>query len=149
MTTCGKASFTPSQVIPCLEGMLGIDPLEIHISFEHDQQIWKSIELTNDTDDCLAFVTKASLQCLHIEPDKSIVPPRSKCNVTITMMQEQVMALPNNHYTEEITVLSTRVNGGLTAGDITEHMFSDRDGNVVDEVNVVVAFGTPPLGEEF
>ncbi|XP_039823000.1 cysteine-rich receptor-like protein kinase 21 isoform X2 [Panicum virgatum] len=137
------------QVIPCFEGMLEIDPLEIHISLELDQQIWKSIELTNDTDDCLAFVTKASLQCLHIEPDKSIVPPRSKCNVTITMMQEHVMALPNNHYTEEITVLSTRVNGGLTAGDITEHMFSDRDGNVVDEVNVVVVFGTPPLGEEF
>ena len=149
MTNCGKAFFTPSQVIPCFEGMLEIDPLEIHISLELDQQIWKSIELTNDTDDCLAFVTKASLQCLHIEPDKSIVPPRSKCNVTITMMQEQVIALTNNHYTEEITVLSTRVNGGLTAGDITEHMFSDRDGNVVDEVNVIVAFGTPPLGEEF
>ncbi|RLM70060.1 hypothetical protein C2845_PM17G06520 [Panicum miliaceum] len=137
------------QVIPCLEDMLGIDPLEIHISFEHDQQIWKSIELTNDTDDCLAFVTKASLQCLHAEPDKSIVPPRSKCCVTITIMQAQVMALPNNHYREEITVLSTRVDGGLASGDITEHMFSDRDGKVVDEVNVVVVFGTPPLDEEF
>ncbi|PVH33863.1 hypothetical protein PAHAL_8G080700 [Panicum hallii] len=138
------------QVIPCLEGMLGVDPLEIHISFELDQQIWKSsIEMTNDTDDCLAFVTKASLQCLHIEPDKSMVPPRSKCSVTITVMQAQVMALPNNHYREEITVLSTRVDGGLSAGDITEHMFSDRDGKVVDEVNVIVVFGTPPLAEDF
>lgn len=127
-----------------------MDPLERHISFELDQQICKSIELTNDTDDCLAFVTKASLRCLHTEPDKSIVPPRSKCSVTITIMQAQVMALPNNHYREEIiTVLSTRVVGGLAAGDITEHMFSDRDGNVVDELNVIVVFGTPPLAEEF
>lgn len=131
-----------------MEDMVGIEPLEMHVSFDLDQQIVAhSITLTNDTDDYIAFITKARLRRFRIEPGKGIVPPRSKCSVTIAI-QSQVNALPNNHYKEDITVLSTRVDRGLAATDITGAMFSDKDGKVVDEVNVKVVFETPPLAEE-
>lgn len=138
----------PSQEIPCLDDMLGIELLEIHFPFELDLQISHSIDLTNDTDDYIAFMTKATLRCFRIEPDKGIVPPRSKGSVTITM-QAQVKALPNDHYREEITVLSTRVAGGLAAMNITRDVFIEKEGNVVvDEVNVMVVFDEPPSAEE-
>ena len=68
-------------------------------------------------------------------------------------MQAQVSAQPNEHYTEVITVLSTRVDDGalatmdiVTAGDI---FIDSEEGKVVDEVNVMVVFGTLELpGEE-
>ncbi|XP_034569792.1 vesicle-associated protein 3-1-like [Setaria viridis] len=136
------------QVIPSLEDMLGIEPLEIQFPFEHYWQVSHTVELSNDTDDHFAFVTKPSLHRLRTEPDKGIVPPRSKCSVTVTMMQAQVMVLLNNRYKEEITVLSTRLDGGLSAVDITKGMFMEEEGKVVDEVNVMVVLGRPPLEEE-
>ncbi|XP_066338980.1 receptor like protein kinase S.2-like isoform X2 [Miscanthus floridulus] len=135
------------QEIPCLEDMLGIEPLEIHFPFKLDPQISHSIELTNDTDDYVAFMTEARSRRFRIEPDKGIVPPGSKCSVTVTT-QAQVNALPNNHHKEEIAVLSTRVDGGLAGMDITRDVFNEKEGNVVDEVNVMVVFDRPPLADE-
>lgn len=63
------------------------------------------------------------------------------CSVTLTMVQPQVMALPSNRYKQEITILSTRVHGGLDAMDIIEDMFTDDEGKVVDEVKVMVVLG--------
>lgn len=143
-----NCNYSPSQIIPCLEDMLRIEPLEIHFPFELDQQISNTIELTNDTDDCFAFNTKTSLEVLHTEPEKGIVLPRSKCSVTVTMRHAQVMALPDDRCKEEITMLSTRVDGGVAPTDITEGMFVDNVGKVVDEVRVTVVLGTPPLEEE-
>jgi hypothetical protein len=67
-------------------------------------------------------------------------------------MEARVNAQPNKHYTEVITVLSTRVDDGalatmdiVTAGDI---FIDSEGGKVVDEVNVMVVFGTPELPEE-
>lgn len=130
--------------------MLAIEPLEIHFPFEElGQQIFHTIELKNDMDGYFAFITKTSLRRLRTEPEKGIVPPRSKCSVSVTMMQTQVRALPPvNRYKEIITVLSTRVDGGLTVMDITEDMFIELDGEVVDEVNVMVVLGKPPLEKE-
>ena len=128
-----------------MEDILGIEPLEIHIPFE-DFKVSHSIELTNDTDDYIAFVTKSKLERFYTEPDRGIVPPRSKCSVTLAM-QAQVSAQPNEHYNEVITVLSTRVDDGalptmdiVTAGDI---FIDSEEGKMVDEVNVMVVFGKP------
>ncbi|CAL4990444.1 unnamed protein product [Urochloa decumbens] len=138
------------QMFPCrLEDMIGIEPLEIHFPFEQDQQVSHKIELINDTDDHFAFMIKPSIRRLLSEPDKGIAPPRSKCSVTVTMMQTQAMTLPNNRSKEEITVLSTRVvHGGLVGMDITRGMFIEEVGKVVDEVNVMVVLGKPPIAEE-
>jgi hypothetical protein len=134
-----------------LEDILGIQPLEIRVPFE-DFKMSHSIELTNDTDDYIAFVTKAKLERFCTEPEKGIVPPRSKCSVILVLaMQAQVNAQQNVHYTEVITVLSTRVDGALSvdAMDVTSgEILADKEGKVVDEVNVMVVFGTPQVAEE-
>lgn len=136
-----------SQVIPGLVDMLGIEPLEIHCPFEErDGKLSRSIELINDTDDYFAFITKPTLRRLRTHPEKGIVPPRSKCSVTVTMMQAQVNALPIDRDKVEITVLSTRVDGSLAAMDIAGDMFIDEDGKVVDEVNVMVVQGSGRVG---
>ena len=135
-----------TQISPsCLEDILGIEPLEIHIAFG-DLKISHSIELTNDTDDHIAFVTKSKLERFYTEPDRGIVPPRSKCSVTLAM-QAHVSAQPNEHYNEVITILSTRVDDGalptmdiVTTGDI---FIGSEEGRMVDEVNVKVVFGKP------
>lgn len=82
-----------------------------------------------------------------IEPNKGIVPPRSKCSVTIKM-QTQVDKPPNDHYKREITVLSTKVDGALAAMNGGGDIFTGKDRNVVDKVNVMVVFDTPPSAEE-
>jgi hypothetical protein len=127
--------------------MLGIELLEIHFPFELDQQISHSIELSNDTDGYIAFMTKARLRHFCIEPNKGIVPPRSKCSVTIKM-QAQVDNPPNDHYKRKITVLSTKVDGALAAMNGGGDIFIGKDRNVVDKVNVMVVFDTPPSAEE-
>ena len=134
----------------CLQDILGIEPLEIHIPIE-EFKISHSIELTNDTDDHIAFVTKSELERFYTKPDRGIVPPQSKYSVTLAM-EARVNAQPNKHYTEVITVLSTRVDDGalatmdiVTAGDI---FIDSEEGKVVDEVNVMVVFGRPQLPEE-
>jgi hypothetical protein len=139
-----------TQISPCcLEDILGIKPLEIHIPFE-DFKVSHSIELTIDTNDYIAFVTKPEHR-YRTEPDRGVVPPRSKCSVTLAMQAQVNNTVPNKHYTEVITMLSTRVdNGAPTATDITagDIFIDSEEGNVVDEVNVMVVFGTPELAEE-
>ncbi|OEL37206.1 hypothetical protein BAE44_0001774 [Dichanthelium oligosanthes] len=41
---------------------------------------------------------------------------------------------------DEFIVQSVKVDDGLTDGDITEHMFNNEDGKVVDEVNLTVLY---------
>ncbi|WVZ53205.1 hypothetical protein U9M48_004178 [Paspalum notatum var. saurae] len=108
------------------QDILGIEPLEIHVPFELDHEIAHSIELTNDTDDHIAFMTK--------------------CSVTITA-QAKINSPPNDLY-KKITVLSSRVDGSLAAMDVTGDMFIDKEGKVVDEVNVMLVFARPPLAED-
>ena len=66
--------------------MLEIEPLELHFLFEHNKVITRSIEMINDTDDYFAFrVTTASSLLYCTQPNKNIVPLRSKFSVTITL----------------------------------------------------------------
>ncbi|KAJ1261656.1 hypothetical protein BS78_09G047200 [Paspalum vaginatum] len=121
-----------------LEGMLGIEPLEIYLPFELNKQIACSVELTNDTDDHFAFrIATTSLRPYCIEANKGILPPRSKSSVTITL-QALEMAPPDNHCRDEFIVQSTRVDGSLTAMDIGGGMFREEQGKVVDTVNLTI-----------
>ncbi|WVZ96314.1 hypothetical protein U9M48_041969 [Paspalum notatum var. saurae] len=121
-----------------LEGMLGIEPLEIYLPFELNKQISCSVELTNDTDDHFAFrIATTSLRPYCIEANKGTLPPRSRSSVTITL-QELEKALPDDRCRDEFSVQSTRVDGSLTAMDIGVGIFREEPGKVVDTVNLTV-----------
>jgi hypothetical protein len=119
--------------------MLGIEPLDLHFTAEHNKQTSGSIKLTNDTDDYIAFgVLLAPSQlplCVH--PDKGVVPPRSSCRVTITL--EAVKKPLQQKHCIELCAKSTRVDRGVTSEHITGDMFKEEAGKDVDTVNLMVS----------
>ncbi|RLN29095.1 uncharacterized protein C2845_PM05G17120 [Panicum miliaceum] len=137
---------TSDQMTPCLEDMLGVEPLDMHLSFELNKELSCSIELINDTDDRIAFrISMTSLRQYNIQPSKGIVPARSKCSVTIAL-QPQERPPPHSCCRDECSVQSTRVDGSLTATDITGDMFNELEpGKVVDNVNFFVVLDMPPV----
>jgi len=128
------------QISPYLEDddMLGIEPLELHFPFQLNKHMSCTIQLTNETGSYIAFnVEHMNPLSYCAQPQKDIMPPRSKCNVEITM-QPQAKA-PRDH-TSEFTVWSTKVNDGLAIEDMATIKFIKEAVNVVDDVNLDVAF---------
>jgi len=136
---------TFGQISPYPEAdMLEIEPLELHLPFELNQQMSNSLQLTNETGSHIAFNVKNMSSVPYcLEPHKGIVPPGSNCNVCITL--KPLYKAPRD--ASEFIVLSTKVNSGLTAEDITTDMFNKDTDNVVDEVNLYVILA-PPLQKE-
>ncbi|CAO1939867.1 unnamed protein product [Urochloa humidicola] len=136
------------------EDMLGIEPLELHFSAELNKQISHSIQLTNDTDDYVAFrtwlgekniasrVSAASQLPFRMLPNKDVVPPRSSCSVTIKL-ESLKKPLREEHCIVELCVQSARVDIGFTAKDITADMFMEEPDKVVDMVNLTVSVRAP------
>ncbi|KAF7104962.1 hypothetical protein CFC21_105820 [Triticum aestivum] len=128
------------QISPYSEDddMLGIDPLELHFPFQLNKQMACTIQITNETGSYIAFnVEDMNPLSYCAQPQKDIIPPRSKCNVEITM-QPQAKA-PRDH-TNEFTVWSTKVNDGLAIEDMATIKFIKEAANVVDDVNLDVVF---------
>ncbi|VAI81545.1 unnamed protein product [Triticum turgidum subsp. durum] len=128
------------QISPYSEDddMLGIEPLELHFPFQLNKQMPCTIQLTNETGSYIAFnIEHMNPLSYCAQPQKDIMPPRSKCNIEITM-QSQAKA-PRDH-TSEFTVWSTKVNDGLAIEDMDIIKFIKEAVNVVDEVNLDVVF---------
>lgn len=122
-----------------MEDMLGIEPLDLHFTAEHNKQTSGSIKLTNDTDDYIAFwVSAPSRLPLCVHPNKDVVPPRSSCRVTVTL-EAVKKPLQKKHCIEKFCVQSTRVDKGVTSEHITEDMFKEEAGKDVDMVNLMVS----------
>lgn len=119
--------------------MLGIEPLELYFVFQLNKQMSSSLQLTNETDSYTAFnIQNMSPLPYCTQPQKGIVPPRSKCSINITLEPQDKPPRDLQRF-DEFLVWSTKVNGGLTAEDITTNMF-DKGKGVVDEVNLDVSF---------
>jgi len=118
--------------------MIEIEPLELHFPYEHNKAITRAIELINDTDDCFAFrITTLSSLLYLTQPSKNIVPPRSKCSVNITLQALEMAPEQCNYGASQFYVESTRVDESLIAEDITEDMFDEKPGKVVDKVDLI------------
>ncbi|KAK1613211.1 hypothetical protein QYE76_036884 [Lolium multiflorum] len=139
-TISNADEYTFGQISPYSEDdMLGVEPLELHFPFKLDKQISISLKLTNQTDAYIAFnIQKMSPLPYCMQPNKGIVPPRSKCSVDITLRLRD-KAPRDMQRASELIVWSTKVNDGLTSEDITINMFSKESG-VVDAMNLDVVF---------
>ncbi|XP_037460133.1 uncharacterized protein LOC119331062 isoform X2 [Triticum dicoccoides] len=129
------------QISPYSEDdMLGIEPLQLHFPFELNKQMSCTLKLTNGMDSYIAFnIENTSPLPYCTQPQKGIMPPRSKCNVEITL-QLQGKAPGYMHRSNELVVWSTNVNDCLAVEDITTNMFTNEVVNVVDDVNLDVVF---------
>ncbi|KAF7104952.1 hypothetical protein CFC21_105814 [Triticum aestivum] len=138
-TISNDSEYTFGQLNPySKDDMLGIEPLDLHFPFQLNKKSSCTFQLTNETDSYIAFNVEHMNPLSYCAlPQKGIIPPRSKCNVEITM-EPQGKALRDR--TSEFTVWSTKVNDGLAIEDITTSMFIQEATNVVDEVNLDVVF---------
>uniref|UniRef100_A0A0A9CT63 MSP domain-containing protein n=1 Tax=Arundo donax TaxID=35708 RepID=A0A0A9CT63_ARUDO len=124
--------------------LLGIEPLELQFPFETKKQISCSMQLTNRTDDYIAFKVKTTSPKKYcVRPNSGIVPPRST-SVVIVTMQAQKEAPPDMQCKDKFLVQSVIVGAETPARDITGEMFTKESGNVVDEVKLKVVYVPPP-----
>ncbi|XP_066355712.1 uncharacterized protein [Miscanthus floridulus] len=122
----------------CSDDMLGIEPLELHFPIELNGQQSRSIQLTNDTDHYIAFmIGTTGLLAYRTQPDREVVPPRSMYSVTITLQAQEKKpgTVITHRKKDKFTVLSTTVDEGVTAADISEDMF-----DVMDKSHVWLVF---------
>ncbi|GJN21701.1 hypothetical protein PR202_gb09205 [Eleusine coracana subsp. coracana] len=123
--------------------LLGIDPIELRFPFQLNKQISCSLQLTNKTDEQVAFKVKTTSPKKYcVRPNNGIVPPRSTADVLVTM-QTQREAPPDMQCKDKFLVQSAIVGKDVTPKDITGEMFTKESGNVVDEVKLKVVYVTP------
>ncbi|ONK59014.1 uncharacterized protein A4U43_C08F2080 [Asparagus officinalis] len=124
--------------------LLEIDPLELKFPFELKKQISCSIQLSNKTDDHIAFKVKTTSPKKYcVRPNTGIVLPRSTCDVIVTM-QAQREAPPDMQCKDKFLVQSVITKEGVAPKDITPEMFTKESGNTVDEVKLRVTYVPPP-----
>ncbi|OAY70806.1 Vesicle-associated protein 1-1 [Ananas comosus] len=124
--------------------LLGIEPLELRFPFELKKQISCSLQLSNKTDEYVAFKVKTTSPKKYcVRPNSGIIPPRSTCDV-IVIMQAQKEAPPDMQCKDKFLVQSVIVNDGATAKEVTAEMFAKESGNLVNEVKLRVLYVPPP-----
>lgn len=133
----GESESTYGQVIPCLDedDMLRINPLELRLPSELKNEISHSIELTNDTVNCIAFNIQPPSVKYISQPVKGTVQSKSKCYVKITVQPRDAR---EHDDTDKFIVQSMKWSEGLIEEDITECISRAKAEKVVDEVDLMV-----------
>uniref|UniRef100_A0A804NMY8 MSP domain-containing protein n=1 Tax=Zea mays TaxID=4577 RepID=A0A804NMY8_MAIZE len=102
--------------------LLRVDPLELRFPFELKKQISCSMQLSNHTDDYIAFKVKTtSPKKYSVRPNTGVVLPRSTCDVVVTM-QAQREAPPDMQCKDKFLVQSVVAPAGITVKDVTGDM---------------------------
>lgn len=124
--------------------LLEIEPLELKFPFELKKQISCSIQLSNKTDEYIAFKVKTTSPKKYcVRPNTGIVLPRSTCDVIVTM-QAQREAPPDMQCKDKFLVQSVVATSATTVKDIVPEIFTKESGNTVDEVKLRVVYVSPP-----
>ncbi|XP_008808742.2 vesicle-associated protein 1-3-like [Phoenix dactylifera] len=125
---------------------LDIQPAELKFPFELKKQSSCSMQLTNKTDQYVAFKVKTTNPKKYcVRPNVGIVLPGSTCVVTVTM-QAQNEVPPDMQCKDKFLIQSVIVDHGATAKDMTPEMFNKEPGNVVEEFKLRVVYipANPP-----
>ncbi|GFP80890.1 vesicle-associated protein 1-2 [Phtheirospermum japonicum] len=124
--------------------LLQIEPIELKFPFELKKQISCSMQLTNKSDNYVAFKVKTTNPKKYcVRPNTGVVVPHSSCDVIVTM-QAQKEAPPDMQCRDKFLLQCVAVRPGSTAKDITAEMFNKEAGNQVDEFKLRVIYVTPP-----
>ncbi|KAM0861599.1 hypothetical protein ACQ4PT_045786 [Festuca glaucescens] len=124
--------------------LLRIDPIELRFPFELKKQISCSMQLSNLSDDYIAFKVKTtSPKKYSVRPNTGVVLPRSTCDVVVTM-QAQRENPPDMQCKDKFLVQSVIAPSGINVKDVTGEMFTKESGNKVEEVKLRVTYVSPP-----
>ncbi|CAI9103621.1 OLC1v1002141C1 [Oldenlandia corymbosa var. corymbosa] len=126
------------------EDLLHIEPQELQFQFELRKQINCSMQLTNRSDNYVAFKVKTTNPKKYcVRPNTGIVLPHSTCDVTVTM-QAQKESPADMQCKDKFLVQSVIASPGATAKDITANMFNKEEGHNVEESKLRVIYVPPP-----
>ncbi|KAK9668346.1 hypothetical protein RND81_13G053900 [Saponaria officinalis] len=124
--------------------LLNIDPLELKIAFELKKQISNSLQLSNKTDNYVAFKVKTTNPKKYcVRPNTGVISPRSTCDIVVTM-QAQKEAPADMQCKDKFLLQSVIAPDGASVKDITAEMFSKEAGHVVEECKLKVVYVSPP-----
>ncbi|XP_019189007.1 PREDICTED: vesicle-associated protein 1-2 [Ipomoea nil] len=124
--------------------LLHIEPLELKFQFELKKQIACSLQLTNKSDNYVAFKVKTTNPKKYcVRPNTGIVVPHSTCDVIVTM-QAQKEAPPDMQCKDKFLLQCAIASPGATPKDITPEMFNKESGNRVEESKLKVVYVSPP-----
>lgn len=124
--------------------LLSIEPLELKFPFELKKQISCSFQLSNKTENHVAFKVKTTNPKKYcVRPNTGIVLPRSTCDVIVTM-QAQKEAPADMVCRDKFLLQSAVASPGATPKDITGDMFNKENGNLVEECKLKVVYVSPP-----
>ncbi|KAK8487050.1 hypothetical protein V6N13_016279 [Hibiscus sabdariffa] len=124
--------------------LLSIEPQELQFPFELRKQISCSLNLSNKTDNYVAFKVKTTNPKKYcVKPNTGVVLPRSTCNITVTM-QAQKEAPPDMQCKDKFLLQSVVASPGATTKDITPEMFNKESGHRVEECKLRVVYVAPP-----
>ncbi|KAM0934341.1 putative major sperm protein (MSP) [Dioscorea sansibarensis] len=127
--------------------LLGVQPSELKFPFELRKQSSCSMQLTNKTDQYVAFKVKTTNPKKYcVRPNTGVVLPGTTCDVTVTM-QAQREAPPDMQCKDKFLLQAVVVGLGVTTKDITAEMvFNKEAGKVVEEVKLRVVYipANPP-----
>lgn len=124
--------------------LLRIEPVDLQFPFELRKQISCSLNLTNSSDNHVAFKVKTTNPKKYcVRPNTGVVTPHTTCHVIVTM-QAQKEAPTDMQCKDKFLLQSVVVSPGTAAKDITPEMFNKESGNHVDECKLRVVYTSPP-----
>ncbi|XP_057980140.1 vesicle-associated protein 1-3 [Malania oleifera] len=126
--------------------LLNIQPTELKFPFELKKQSSCSMQLTNKTNQYVAFKVKTTNPKKYcVRPNTGIVLPGASCSVTVTM-QAQKEAPSDMQCKDKFLLQSVAAPNGAATKDITPEMFNKEDGKVVEEFKLRVVYipANPP-----
>ncbi|XVE65682.1 hypothetical protein DITRI_Ditri08aG0019300 [Diplodiscus trichospermus] len=120
-----------------------IHPQELKFTFELKKQSSCLIQLTNKTDQYVAFKVKTTSPKKYcVGPNTDVVKPNSGFEFTVTL-QAQRVAPPDLMCKDKFLIQSTVVPFGTAEEDIASDMFSKESGKRVEE-KLKVFLTSPP-----
>lgn len=132
--------------------LLNVDPVEMKFPFELKKQISCSLQVSNKTEEHVAFKIKTTNPKKYcVRPNTGIVLPRSSCDIVVTM-QAQKDAPTEMQCKDKFLLQSVIAPAGATPKDITAEMFN-KDQGKVEECKLKVVYVAPrqppsPVAEE-
>ncbi|KAI3756825.1 hypothetical protein L1987_56648 [Smallanthus sonchifolius] len=123
--------------------LLSVEPQELQFPFELKKQISCSMQLTNKTNNHVAFKVKTTNPKKYcVRPNTGVVLPNSTCDVTVTMQAQK--EAPLDMQCKDKFLLQTAVaSPGATTKDITPELFNKESGNQVEECKLKVSYVAP------
>uniref|UniRef100_A0A2P2K6N5 MSP domain-containing protein n=1 Tax=Rhizophora mucronata TaxID=61149 RepID=A0A2P2K6N5_RHIMU len=126
--------------------LLNIQPTELKFPLELKKQSSCSMQLTNKTNNYVAFKVKTTNPKKYcVRPNSGVVSPGTTCNVTVTM-QAQKEVPTDMQCKDKFLLQSVTAPDGATTKDITPEMFNKQEGKVVEEFKLRVVYipANPP-----